>query len=119
MNKICTSLILFFSLVTSLLYGQNATLKGVVKSKTDEKPLIGVTVIDETNNGTATDAEGKYVLSLPPGNHVISFKLISFAESKMNVAVDPGIGFRFVLDRLRQVHQLGALLCVLRGVKEV
>lgn len=51
----------------SALCGQNITVKGNVTSKTDGQPIIGASVIEtiSTTNGTITDFDGNFTLSVP------------------------------------------------------
>ncbi|MCW5920908.1 MAG: TonB-dependent receptor [Saprospiraceae bacterium] len=74
---ILTSAGLFFS---TLLFAQNATLKGIVTDASTGETLPGVTVrVGDT--GAVTDESGAYTLSLAPGNYEISFSFIGY-ESK-------------------------------------
>lgn len=62
------NLIIMIFLLSScgLLTAQNITIKGTVKSATDQEPLIGVNVtIKGEATGTITDFDGNYNLSAP------------------------------------------------------
>lgn len=61
-------LVMAFLLTTGLpvMAQTNVKIKGIVKSATDDAPLIGANVVQKgTNNGTMTDIEGHYELSVP------------------------------------------------------
>ena len=51
----------------SVLWGQSITVKGNVTSKTDGQPVIGASVVEATAtaNGTITDLDGNFTLSVP------------------------------------------------------
>lgn len=58
-------------LQTSLLFGQNDTITGVVYDE-NAVPIIGATLLQRgTTNGTLTDVEGKYSIVLVEGEKVL------------------------------------------------
>lgn len=64
-------------------------LSGVVIDAESNEPLISVTVsIKETTEGTTTDLDGKYKLSLGEGTHTIVFSYIGFTSVEKEVVVD-------------------------------
>lgn len=63
---------------------QNVTVSGVVKDANGE-PVIGASVLqDGTLNGTVTDIDGKYTLSLP-ANSKIAFSYIGYVSQVIDV----------------------------------
>ena len=65
---------------------QNVELTGTVTESETGKTLPGVTVkIKNTNRGTVTDANGKYVISTP-SNGVLVFSFIGFTTVEKTVA---------------------------------
>ena len=55
--------------ITASVFGQNLTVTGTVKDVTGE-PVIGANVIQEgTSNGSITDIDGKFSLTLNPQLH--------------------------------------------------
>jgi iron complex outermembrane receptor protein len=65
MNKIKTIVILLASLIPMFSIAQNTILKGSVYDKESNEALLGATVIIKgTKNGTATDKNGHFQLSL-------------------------------------------------------
>ena len=65
-KKLLCSVCFLFTLMSALC-GQNITVKGNVTSKTDGQPIIGASVIEtiSTTNGTITDFDGNFTLSVP------------------------------------------------------
>lgn len=65
-KKLLCSVCFLFALMSALC-GQNITVKGNVTSKTDGQPIIGASVIEtiSTTNGTITDFDGNFTLSVP------------------------------------------------------
>ncbi len=85
--------------LTSLVYGQNRDVSGVVTSSEDGEPLIGVSVLVKgTSTGTATDFDGTYSLSVPQGA-VLVFTYTGYTATEMtvgsedviNVIMSPGV----------------------------
>ncbi len=69
-SKLWTVLLLFvLAINTQVMYAQNSAkwkVTGVVTSKTDGLPLIGVSVMQAgTSNGTITDFDGCYTIEVP------------------------------------------------------
>jgi TonB-linked SusC/RagA family outer membrane protein len=65
MTKAFLSALLSF-LIAIGAYAQNITVHGTVLSKTDDEPLIGVSVkTSEGNLGVATDIDGNFIITVP------------------------------------------------------
>jgi hypothetical protein len=85
-----------FLLCSSLAtQAQNAVIKGVVKDKITEFPLIGATVIIVDQNqskGTTTDENGKFVISeLSPGRFTLQVSYLGYELSNIpNILVTSG-----------------------------
>lgn len=59
---------LMFILVSFNLSSQNITVSGSIVDITDKTPMIGVNVVQKgTQNGTVSDLDGKYTLTVPKG----------------------------------------------------
>lgn len=66
-----TIYLIICTLLTYGVYAQDVTLKGVVTSAEDGAPLPGVTILQEgTTNGTITNFDGVYELTLPTDANV-------------------------------------------------
>jgi len=65
MRKLFT---LLFCLGTILVFAQKITLTGKVTDSSDGSPLPGVNILEKgTNNGTSTDLNGNFSISVGPG----------------------------------------------------
>ncbi|MCH5318946.1 MAG: TonB-dependent receptor [Paramuribaculum sp.] len=87
---------LIFLLTAFIVHAQeNITVNGTVLSKVDGDPLMGVTVICESNTtiGVSTDFDGNFTLEVPKGSNLkfsyIGFKpMVLKAEPQMTVEMD-------------------------------
>ncbi len=80
-------------LISSVSIGQQRSVSGVVKDETGE-PLPGATVLETgTNNGTVTDINGKYELSVGEGA-ILQISFIGYLTQEVEV------GSRSVVDIL-------------------
>ncbi|MFK7934148.1 MAG: carboxypeptidase-like regulatory domain-containing protein [Saprospiraceae bacterium] len=67
---------------------KNYSLRGRVYDKYSQQPVIGATLINEsTRDGTATDAYGKYELSLPAGSHQIFIQYIGYQPVRATINI--------------------------------
>lgn len=98
------TLLTILCITTLTAFAQDAVqISGKVVSKTDGEPLIGVTIIEKgTTNGTITDIEGNYSLSVNQGATItasyVGFKAeefpvnnggtINFTLEEDNVGID-------------------------------
>lgn len=73
LNSVRLIIMLFFGLFFSVqAYSQNMDIAGKVIDATDNSPLIGVNIIQKgTTNGTVTDKDGNYRLSVPKGSTLV------------------------------------------------
>lgn len=72
-------------LVTTMAWSQSRTVTGKVTSSDDGTGLPGVNVIEKgTNNGTATDADGNFSLSVPPTATLV-FSFVGYETQEMAV----------------------------------
>jgi TonB-linked SusC/RagA family outer membrane protein len=83
MKKLLQSLFILVLFVSSAM-AQNRTITGTVIGKDDGLPLPGVSIkIQGSSAGTSTDANGKYVLSVPAGEVTLLFSYLGYlSESK-------------------------------------
>ncbi|MDX2002941.1 MAG: TonB-dependent receptor [Chitinophagales bacterium] len=76
---------LIFLLATILLCSiqlraQNGTVRGTVIDDKNAEAIIGATVrVEGTSQGTVTDIDGSYNLSLAPGTYKLTFTFLSYA----------------------------------------
>jgi TonB-linked SusC/RagA family outer membrane protein len=94
------------------VWAQDRVVTGRVTSKEDGSPLPGVNVVLKgTTNGTITNNEGKYSVSIPTGGGVLSFSFIGMeaqefeigARSVIDVSLNPDV------TQLSEVVVTGAL----------
>lgn len=73
--------------------GQNTIVKGTLKDSKSNEPLIGVNVSLDSLNGTITDIDGNYELSIDPaksktpGNAKITFSYIGYDDITKEVSI--------------------------------
>lgn len=70
------------------LYAQElpATVTGTVRNEFGE-PLAGVTVLSENGkNGTATNVEGEFAMTIDDGSHALVFSLYGYGNEKISVS---------------------------------
>mgnify|MGYP000917418615 FL=1 len=80
-------LILFITSFVQL-YAQKSTISGTVKEITKNEALIGVNVsVENSTVGTTSDLDGKYELSLEPGNYTIIFTYTGYDSITKKVIV--------------------------------
>lgn len=84
-------LFLFFS-ISSVLNAQNGIIRGTVFDGVNGESLPGVTIYIESNlQGTITDLDGKFNLSVAPGTYDLRISFISYETVKMEgVRVNTG-----------------------------
>jgi len=78
--KVYRALILLLSVAGTLQAGTTGKLAGRVTIKGSGEPMIGANVlINDTDLGTATDAEGNYyILQVSPGKYTVRFTMIGY-----------------------------------------
>jgi len=83
------NLLSFFLLLFtfSFAFAQNRVIKGTVTDQKDGSPLPGVTVIVKgaTSNGTQTDLNGLYTLTVPASAKTLQFKYIGYKEADLPI----------------------------------
>lgn len=85
----------FFLLICTIVQAQNLTIKGKVISKSDGEPIIGATVVEtnQINNGTITDVDGNFTLSVKQGGEIsvsyIGYKTVKVkVQATLNIALE-------------------------------
>ncbi len=78
-------LILFLSLITAELMSQQVTITGIVRGAESET-LPGVNIVEKgTSNGTVTDLEGNFSLSLTSINPIIMLSYLGYVTQEIAV----------------------------------
>lgn len=70
--------------------GRMVTVRGRITEEENGEPIIGATVVPNSQRGTTTDREGLYELQLPSGRHVLSVNFIGFKERIVDLNVYDG-----------------------------
>ncbi|MGL4993441.1 MAG: carboxypeptidase-like regulatory domain-containing protein [Bacteroidales bacterium] len=69
------------------LWSQTQEVKGVVKSKLDDQPLMGVTVVDlSSGQGVVTDLDGLFTITIPSSSKTLEFKFLGMKNKKLAVS---------------------------------
>ena len=63
------------------------TIIGTITDNTTNEALIGVNIIAENGNGTASNLEGKFSLQLESGEQEITFKYIGYKKIKKTITL--------------------------------
>ena len=84
-----------FLIICTMVQAQRLTVQGKVISKTDGEPIIGATVIEtnQTGNGTITNIDGDFTLSVPQGAELtisyIGFKTVNVeAQATLDITLE-------------------------------
>ena len=84
MRKIYTIIVL-----SLLIFEANAqTISGTIKDANTNERLIGVNIILNNGNGTATDFDGNYQISAKEGEQQITFKYIGYEEVLKTISLN-------------------------------
>ncbi|HUX58295.1 MAG TPA: carboxypeptidase-like regulatory domain-containing protein [Bacteroidales bacterium] len=83
---------LFFIFLFSQLEAQNGIIRGTIFDESPGEPMMSVTVVIEgTINGTVSDLDGKFNLSVAPGTYNLKFSFVSYETLQINdVKVEAG-----------------------------
>ncbi len=84
---------LFFLFVIPLqMFGQEpALIYGVVKDDETKETIVGVNVLlSDSTKAVATDIDGKYKMSLPPGTYKIVYSYIGYEIRQRTVTLEAG-----------------------------
>ncbi len=87
-------IVIFFTflLSTSVLIAQEGSVRGYIRDRETQSPLVGVNVlVEKTKFGAASDITGQYQIdNIPAGTYNISFQMIGYETvKKLNVPVNP------------------------------
>jgi len=69
--KLNTHLLILFLFVATSISSQKLSISGTVRSADDGQPIIGASVVESgTGNGTITNFDGQYSISVAPGSRL-------------------------------------------------
>jgi hypothetical protein len=87
MKKITALLAFLFFLGMQVVNAQEREISGTVTSAVDGSPIPGVNVVVKgTTNGTVTDFDGKYKLSVASGQQTLVFSFIGMQTKEVVTA---------------------------------
>lgn len=93
-RKLITTLLLAVLLLPASLYAQRSE-RAISGTVTDElgEPLVGVIVLEVgiDNNGTTTDPNGQYQLTLKSANPKVKFSYVGFKDQELTISSDQKI----------------------------
>lgn len=104
----------FLATLLSLCWAQERTVKGKITSAEDGSTLPGVNILLKgTNNGTVSDLNGSYTLTVPASGGTLVFTFIGLQSQEIE------IGSRSVIDvqMSTDVHQLTEVLVTAQGIE--
>lgn len=103
-----------FLLVASAASAQTVTVTGQITDGTDGSGLPGVTILEKgTSNGTTTDMDGKFSLTVGSRDAVLVISSVGFAQQEIVVGTQSNINITMAED----VQALGELVVVGYGVQ--
>ncbi len=106
MTKAFLSALLSF-LIAIGAYAQNITVHGTVLSKTDDEPLIGVSVkTSEGNLGVATDIDGNFVITVPQSAK-LTFSYIGYTAKTLAASANMKVYLEEDSELLEEVVVVG------------
>lgn len=92
MKRFSLWLVLFVLLGVQSALAQSYTIKGSVVSKSNNEPLIGVSILQKgTTNGVVTDVDGNYVLQVQGGDATLIFSYIGMQTQELRVNSRMGV----------------------------
>jgi hypothetical protein len=82
LRTLCIAALLFTAGLTA--FAQKATVSGYITDSQTGETLIGAGVIEE-GKGAVTNAYGFYTLTLPKGQHRLTFSYVGYAEQTLQI----------------------------------
>lgn len=79
-----------FLLSSLVAIAQNGTVTGTVTDTKNKETLVGVNVYITEENGTTTDLDGKFTLSVPAGNHTLTISYLGYKSQEREIRVKSG-----------------------------
>lgn len=116
MNKVLLlCLTALFTVVNCDLWAQDRTVSGTVTSVEDGGPLPGVNVVVKNSvNGTVTDVDGHYSISVPGEGGVLVFSFIGFETQEVEVGGRSTVDVQMSSD----VKQLNEVVVTALGIEK-
>lgn len=84
-------LMLLFTIVSTVMMAQTINVRGTVYSKSDNQPIIGVSVVEKgTSNGIVTDVNGNYTIKIKKGKELV-FSYIGYIKQTVKIKADTAL----------------------------
>ena len=101
--------LMIFLLLFALESSAQVRTNGVITDSESGEPLIGATVLEKgsTTNGTITDVEGKFELSVPNDDAVLLVSYAGYRSTEINSGTNLTITLEFDMDMLEEVVVVG------------
>jgi TonB-linked SusC/RagA family outer membrane protein len=110
---VCVAVV--FTLSLNDAFAQDRTVSGRVSSTEDDSPLPGVNVVLKgTTVGTATDADGRYSLSVPASGGALVFSFIGLESKEIEIGDRSIVDVSLALD----VTQLSEVVVTAVGIQK-
>lgn len=115
MNKKIHYFLLFFAMLClNGLFAQNKTISGTVTESESGVPLPGVNVVEKgTNNGTSTDFDGNFNISVSSNNAILVFTSLGYTTKEVVVGSASSLNVTLSED----AEMLGEVVVTALGVK--
>ena len=78
----------------------------------NDGPVVGATVSAGSNQGTITDLDGRYTLSLSAGTHKVTFSYIGYVSQSQNITLTAGETRTINITLAEDITQLGVVIVV-------
>lgn len=88
MKKFYSYVLLFFT--SYFLSAQNADVSGIVRDAETKEALSGATLKFEKKLGTASDASGKFKITVPAADYDVVVSYIGYKNEKLQLSLAPG-----------------------------
>jgi len=109
MRNYLPNFLMIFLLLFALESSAQVKTNGVITDSESGELLIGATVLEKgsTTNGTITDVEGKFELSVPSGDAVLLVSYAGYRSTEVNTGTNLTITLEFDVDVLEEVVVVG------------
>ena len=108
MNQSFIQTFLFLFILPLAALGQTVKLSGVVNDEAGKSVPFVTVYIEGSTNGTTTNANGAYILSLNPGYHTVVFRSMGYATVIKPTQVDANLELNVTINpqsyRLKEVQ---------------
>jgi len=100
-------LLLAFLPVSMCLLAQKTTVSGIVTDATTGESLFGANIVYASGKGVIADLDGKYTLSIEPGEYNITCSYVGYKSSTKNIKVtgtSVELNFQLSVNALREIE---------------